>query len=86
MYGLRGAPKAWQDHYAKIMNLLSGTRLKSEPNVYVFGDHSTLLYVMTYVDDILVIGREEQVTAFFSNGTKHRLVRPTGELQDYVFG
>ena len=36
LYGLRTAPKAWQDHFADTMLELGGTRLKCENNVYVF--------------------------------------------------
>ena len=38
MYGLRGSPKAWQDHFAEVVELLGGKRMKSEPNVYYFKD------------------------------------------------
>ena len=57
MYGLRSAPKAWQDHFAKIMATLGFRRLKSEPNVYVNSD--TGVMVLSYVDDLLYSGPKD---------------------------
>ena len=80
MYGLRSAPKAWQDHFAKVMATLGFRRLKSEPNVYV--NPETGVIVLSYVDDLLYLGSTEASTKFYSDLSKHLLIRPTGDLNE----
>ena len=46
LYGLRNAPRLWQDHFK---------RMKSDPNLYAH--NSKKLYVLCYVDDLMVSAR-----------------------------
>ena len=58
MYGLRQAPKLWQEHFAEVMTSKLGfRRCKSDPNLY--RHESGKLYVLAYVDDLLVVGTDE---------------------------
>ena len=58
MYGLRQAPKLWQEHFAEVMTSKLGfRRCKSDPNLYCH--ESGKLYVLAYVDDLLVVGTDE---------------------------
>ena len=58
MCGLRQAPKLWQEHFAEVMTSKLGfRRCKSDPNLYCH--ESGKLYVLAYVDDLLVVGTEE---------------------------
>ena len=53
-YGLRQAPKLWQEHFAEVMTTKLGfRRCKSDPNLYCH--ESGQLYVLAYVDDLLVV-------------------------------
>ena len=57
MYGLRQAPKLWQEHFADVMiSKLGFRRCKSDPNLYC--QESGKLYVVAYVDDLLVVGTD----------------------------
>ena len=59
VYGLRTAPRSWQDHLWSTPKSMGFTRLKSEPNVY---RHDTLtVHIYAYVDDLLVTGREDHI-------------------------
>ena len=58
MYGLRQAPKLWQEHFADVMiSKLGFRRCKSDPNLYCHEPRK--LYVLAYVDDLLVVGTDE---------------------------
>ena len=35
LYGLRHAPRLWQDHFASVMEKNNFKRMKSDPNLYV---------------------------------------------------
>ena len=78
LYGLKTAPKQWQDHFANILTDLGGRRLKSEPNVYYFANSEN--YVLVYVDDVVVPGRDPQ--PLFDKIKDKVLLKFTGELTE----
>ena len=78
LYGLKTAPKKWQDYFAKVLSELGGKRLKSEPNVYYFPQSGN--YVLVYVDDLIVLGPESQT--LFNKIQERVLLRSTGSLSD----
>ena len=78
MYGLRSSPKAWQDHLAQVLQSLGLQRLISEPNVY--RNIAGTLFLMVYVDDLLLFGIDSEVTRIFAAVQAQVLLRPTGEL------
>ena len=53
VYGLRTAPRDWQDHFSQVMELMNFIRLKSDGNVYI----NLLLQViiLAYVDDLFIL-------------------------------
>jgi hypothetical protein len=56
LYGLKQAPKAW---YAKMDSYLLSqnfVRCKSDPNVYMLKTADSLLFLVLYVDDLLITG------------------------------
>ena len=65
MYGLRQAPKLWQEHFAEVMTSKLGfRRCKSDPNLYCH--ESGKFYVLAYVHDLLVVGTDEMRKDFIS--------------------
>ena len=56
LYGLKQAPRAWNakmDSYLLSQNFV---RCKSDPNVYMLRTVDSLLLLVLYVDDLLIIG------------------------------
>ena len=79
MYGLRQAPKLWQEHFAEVMTTKLGfRRCKSDPNLY--RHESGRLYVLAYVDDLLVVGTDEMRKSFMSQLSEEVLLKETGQL------
>ena len=78
MYGLRQAPKLWQEHFAEVMTSKLGfRRCKSDPNLYCH--ESGKLYVLAYVDDLLVVGTDEMRKDFMSRLSEEVLLKETGQ-------
>ena len=78
MYGLRTAPRSWQDHFAWVLNLLGFIRLKSDSNIYL---HPLLcLILLAYVDDLLIFGLKENIFRVVEQIKEHLLVKHTGSL------
>ena len=78
MYGLRSSPKAWQDYFATSMAELGFRRLLSEANVHVNSTND--VYIMVYVDDIMVIGDPTKVNKIFEKIQEKMLLKHTGYL------
>ena len=71
LYGLKQAPRAW---YAKIdgfMMSLSFVLCKSGPNVYLKLIHGSLMIIVLYVDDLLIIGSWKDEIASLKDAMNH---------------
>lgn len=56
LYGLKQAPRDWyakMDSYLLSQNFM---RCKSDPNVYMMRTYDSLLLIVLYVDDLIIIG------------------------------
>ena len=63
LYGLKQAPWAW---YAKIDGFLlslSFVRCKSDTNVYLNLIHGSLMIIVLYMDELLIIGSSKKEIA-----------------------
>ncbi|MCP4192560.1 MAG: hypothetical protein GY768_18250, partial [Planctomycetaceae bacterium] len=78
MYGLRSSPKDWQTHFAKIMSTLGFRRLQSDANVYV--DTVRGVYILVYVDDLLVLGDVTVVQTVIGRLANEFLLKRIGAL------
>ena len=78
LYGLKNSPKLWQDHFASVLERLNFIRCKTDANLYRHQDEE--LYVLCYVDDLLVFGEESKVRGTFSALKQELLLKETGTL------
>ena len=56
IYGLVQASRIYYKKYAGMMKDLGFERCKSDPCLFMKNDHNGLCYILTYVDDNLVVG------------------------------
>ena len=54
LYGLRDAPRAWQEHSAEARQDMGGRRLKSDTVPYYFFEYKRFMPV--HVDDVTIVG------------------------------
>ena len=61
MYGLKQSPRMWYQNFYTYMLGLGFTRSKEDHCVYfkLIGDH--LIYLVFYVDDMLLIGKNKEI-------------------------
>ena len=61
LYGLKQSPRMWYQKFDTYMLGLGFTRSKEDHCVYfkLFGDH--LIYLVLYVDDMLLIGNNKEI-------------------------
>ena len=78
VYRLRQSPKLWQDHFATVMSKFGFRRCKSDSNLCCHKSRS--LYVLAYVDDLLIVGDAKLKKEFIDALSKELLVKITGEF------
>lgn len=57
LYGLRQAPRAWNEKLNKVLGGLNFVKCSKEPALYRKQVHDDLLLVAVYVDDLLITGQ-----------------------------
>eukprot|EP00971_Amphidinium_carterae_P263862 5235072-Amphidinium_carterae.1 len=75
LYGLRTSPKQWQEHLSAILQMLGFTRLKSD--ACVFANQQSSVYLMAYVDDLLVVGDNVATQQFLQQFQPHLELKHT---------
>ena len=80
LYGLKNSPRLWQDHFAAVMKKLGFSRMKSDPNLYVHVQKR--VYVLAYVDDLMVFGSRAAIDHFTKELSKDLLLKITGQLSE----
>ena len=83
MYGLKQVPALWQTHFTKVMTELGFHRCKTDSNLYCHD--STELYVLRYVDDLLVCGTPERTKELINRLSQEVLLKTESELKPQNF-
>ena len=78
LYGLKNAPKLWQQHLATTLESKGFQRMKSDPNLYFHAKHK--VYILCYGDDLMLFGEQKAVADLVVDLQKELLLRVTGEL------
>uniref|UniRef100_A0A2N9IFB3 AP2/ERF domain-containing protein n=1 Tax=Fagus sylvatica TaxID=28930 RepID=A0A2N9IFB3_FAGSY len=56
LYGLKQAPRAWFDRFTTHLLSLGFTASTADPSLFVFHSKGAMLYLLLYVDDIILTG------------------------------
>ncbi|MEL7339145.1 MAG: reverse transcriptase domain-containing protein, partial [Bacteroidota bacterium] len=66
LYGLKEAPKLWQEELKALMLAQHFKQMKSDPSVFVKRDaqKDEFLIVATWVDDLFIVGDEQLMRNF----------------------
>ncbi|GKE81609.1 retrotransposon protein, putative, ty1-copia subclass [Tanacetum coccineum] len=59
LYGLKQAPRAWFKRLSKALFDLSFKGSKADPSLFIYSCGDTLLYILVYMDDIIVTGNNK---------------------------
>lgn len=59
LYGLKQAPRAWCSRSSNFLLSSSFVQSKNDTSLFIFHNSSILLYVLIYVDGIIVIGNSD---------------------------
>ncbi|KAD4981730.1 hypothetical protein E3N88_18401 [Mikania micrantha] len=58
LYGLKQAPRAWFNRLSMALIALGFKGSKTDPSLFIYSAHRTLLYMLVYVDDIILTSND----------------------------
>jgi hypothetical protein len=82
MYGLRVAPKSWQEHFAEVLQRHNYKRGQYEACVFYYDSDENPLYALVHVDDILTVGATKSYESFRKILGENFLVKDVGSLNN----
>ncbi|PKU73457.1 Retrovirus-related Pol polyprotein from transposon TNT 1-94 [Dendrobium catenatum] len=59
LYGLKQAPRQWFDKLTSSLKLFGFTISKSDPSLLIYNRANVVLYLLIYVDDLLLTGNDQ---------------------------
>ena len=81
LYGLKQAPKLWSEKWIDVMKILNFKPLRSDPCIF----HRNGIWLLVYVDDIMVIAhRELDITNVIRDLKRHLDVKDLGGLRHFL--
>ena len=61
IYGLKQAPRAWYDKLNSFLLTLGFQQSKSDSSLFIYSKKDIILFLLVYVDDVLLTGNDSQV-------------------------
>ena len=61
LYGLKQAPRAWYSRFATFLLSLGFTEAKSDTSLFIYCRGTEMVYLLLYVDDIVLTASSEQL-------------------------
>jgi len=61
LYGLKQAPRAWFNSLSGALLQLGFLGSKTDPSLFIYSHHGALLYMLVYVDDIILTGNNPRL-------------------------
>lgn len=58
LYGLKQAPRAWFERFTFHLLHLGFTASMADSSLFIYHSHGTIIYLLFYVDDIIIIGNK----------------------------
>ena len=56
LYGLKQSPRVWYEKMDNFLLFIGFAHCHSDPTVYIWREGTTLLILVLYVDDLILIG------------------------------
>ncbi|PWA86467.1 gag/pol polyprotein [Artemisia annua] len=85
LYGLKQAPRAWFERLSNTLHHLGFTGSKTDPSLFILNNGGTLVYVLVYVDDIIVTGNNTNaINDVIANLGTSFAVKDLGDLHYFL--
>jgi histone deacetylase 1/2 len=85
LYGLKQAPRAWYSRLSKQLQMLGFKSSKADTSLFFFKKGSLIMFVLVYVDDIIVASSiPSATTALLKQLNKEFALKDLGELHYFL--
>ncbi|CAM8970236.1 unnamed protein product [Rhodiola kirilowii] len=85
IYGLKQAPRAWFQRFSSYLSRLGFICSNADTSLFVYSRGSTLLYLLVYVDDIILTGNDSTVIRqFIARTDKEFSIKDLGSLHYFL--
>ncbi|KAK9075210.1 hypothetical protein SSX86_003531 [Deinandra increscens subsp. villosa] len=85
LYGLKQAPRAWFQRLSNFLITNGFSCSKADPSLFVFRKNTSILYLLVYVDDLIITGNQEDlVTRFITRLNKEFATKDLGNLHYFL--
>jgi hypothetical protein len=85
MYGLKNAPRAYSDHFMKVLASLGFTQSKQDACLWTLRKGKFFVHYLFHVDDIMVVANDDELREFCLVGLKRKLkIRDEGPIDKFL--
>ena len=85
LYGLKQAPRAWFNHFSVFLIRFGFTQSKADPSLFIFCRANHVLYLLLYVDDIVLTGSHtKSIDQFVQSLGREFDVKDLGPLRYFL--
>lgn len=85
IYGLKQAPRQWYNTFTAYLVSLGFTHNTSDPSLLIYHKSNTRIYLLVYVDDILITGNNQVAIANILNKLSNEFaMKHLGEIHDFL--
>lgn len=85
LYGLRESPRVWYDCFNKFIEKLSFVRSNYDYCLYVNGTSKDSIYILIFVDDLLICCKDESKIKEIKNKLMERFaMKDLGKVKSYI--
>ena len=85
LYGLKQTPRAWFQRFSSFLLLLGFSCSHADTSLFVFNRQDNLIYLLLYVDDIILIGNKYAlINQFISQLHSEFAVKDLGPLTYFL--
>ncbi|XP_057514981.1 uncharacterized mitochondrial protein AtMg00810-like [Actinidia eriantha] len=85
LYDLKQAPRAWYDMFSKSLLAQDFINSMSDSSLFIFNKGSDIIYILVYVDDILITGSSSSlIESIISNMSSSFALKNLGSLHYFL--
>jgi hypothetical protein len=86
LYGLKQAPRAWNSRFATfLMTTLGFIEAKSDTSLFIFHHGSDIVYLLLYVDDIILTASSTELLRHTSSALQWKFaMKDLGPLHHFL--
>ncbi|XP_022871003.1 uncharacterized protein LOC111390228 [Olea europaea var. sylvestris] len=85
LYGLKQAPRAWFQRFGSFIIRLRFSCSRADTSLFVFHQKSDIIYLLLYVDDIIITGNNSSLLARFTRTLNSEFVtKDLGSLSYFL--